>query len=155
MGRRLGWIVLGVAMAVAPALVAQETAIVAVGTADSVAGCVTVAGAAGGGRSRWFAAYYPDAPALSPAGGCPEDRPHVEPPVVCVAGEVGEDGTAVYLAARGPDRVTYLYRLVDRGPTGTDAFGVMAGQETDDRCGAAAVPTEPVVNGIVALHVVP
>lgn len=136
-------------MAVAPSSAAPVGA--AVVSAASDAGCLTVAGASnevGTSRARWFFAFYPDAPLLTPAGPCPEDRPHVEPPVVCAVTEATEDGTVLYLAARAGNGPTWLLRAID-GPD--DAFGVAEGPETSDRCGASEVDVDPITAGIGAI----
>ncbi|HEX9712936.1 MAG TPA: hypothetical protein VGB52_10360 [Actinomycetota bacterium] len=122
-------------------------------SAASDAGCLTVAGASntvGTSRARWFFAFYPDATPLTPAGPCPEDQPHVEPPVVCAVAESTEEGTVLYLAARAGNGPTWLLRALDAS-SGPDAFGVAEGIETEDRCGAAEVPMAVIDDGLAAV----
>ena len=133
--------VLALAFSAAPAG-ANTTLVSVLGSGDYQAGCVTVVGA----RTAWLFAFYPGVAAETPAGTCPEDRPHYEPrSVSCVMVEVEEGRTTAYLAGRVTGGQTLVAKVVD-GVTDEVAAALIASPEAD-RCGAGNLATQPVRTG--------
>ena len=89
-------------------------------------------------------AFWPSTAASTPAGTCPEDKPHIEPTVSCTALVVADGRRTLYLGAS--DRTgTYAAKVVDGA---TDEAGFERVQSIEGPlCGAGDVDTAEIVNG--------
>ena len=126
---------------------AGSVAFAVAGSGAFDAGCLTVAGGSAAERGRWLLAFYPGQPAQTPAGSCPEDTPHVEPPVSCVTTAVVDGRNVVYLSGR--DGRSYLVAtVVDGGPDAPDEVAAAVVDAAEGaNCGADLLSTAPVMTG--------
>lgn len=151
--KRSSIVVAFVALALTTLPARAGTEIVIAGEAiTSSGGCLALEGISSGatGRSRWASGYWERISTPPPL--CSDTDPHFDPAITCVqavtVGTPGSPGNATiaYIAATGPSRSSYLFKIVDR-PDGVDEIGVLAAPIGSGPCGAGAVVSSPVAMG--------
>ncbi|MFP5225919.1 MAG: hypothetical protein ACLGH3_10290 [Actinomycetota bacterium] len=113
--------------------------------------CLTLTGVKSdtGSRSRWVTGYWEK---TSTPPVCSDTDPHFDPVIECLEMQPNampeSEGQTAFIKASGPGKTTYLIKVIDRRG-GVDEFGVVPAVDLEEEgpCGAAGVPTSPLVSG--------